>query len=75
MHVLLTHKKGISEKKLTETAAQAGVKVYGMSDFVIGQNKDLFPSTVILGHASLKESEITEGCKRLVNAWKELEGE
>ena len=75
IHVLLTHKKGISEKKLTETAAQAGVKVYGMSDFVIGQNKDLFPSTVILGYASLKESEITEGCKRLVNAWKELEGE
>ena len=75
IHVLLTDKKGISEKKLTETAAQAGVKVYGMSDFVIGQNKDLFPSTVILGYASLKESEITEGCKRLVNAWKELEGE
>ena len=62
-------------KEAAETAAQAGVKVYGMSDFVIGQNKDLFPSTVILGYASLKESEITEGCKRLVNAWKELEGE
>lgn len=46
--MLLTHKKGMPEKKLVETAAKAGVRVYGMSDFVIGEGKNRFPSTVIL---------------------------
>ena len=40
-----------------------------MSDFVIGEDKERFPSTVILGYASLKEEEILEGCKRLIQAW------
>lgn len=57
------------EKKLVETAAKAGVRVYGMSDFVIGEGKNRFPSTVILGYASLKEKEIIQGCRRLVQAW------
>lgn len=69
IHVLLTHKKGMPEKKLVETAAKAGVRVYGMSDFVIGEGKNRFPSTVILGYASLKEKEIIQGCRRLVQAW------
>ncbi len=47
--------KGNAGKKLVETAAKAGVRVYGMSDFVIGEGKNRFPSTVILGYASLKE--------------------
>ena len=57
------------EKKLVEKAAKAGVRVYGMSDFVIGEGKNRFPSTVILGYASLKEKEIIQGCRRLVQAW------
>ena len=69
IHVLLTHKKGLPEKQLVEAAAKAGVRVYGMSDFVIGEDRGHFPSTVILGYASLKESEIIEGCRRLVQAW------
>ncbi len=69
IHVLLTHKKGMPEKQLVETAAKAGVRVYGMSDFVIGEGKNRFPSTVILGYASLKEKEIIQGCRRLVQAW------
>ena len=67
--MLLTHKKGMPEKKLVETAAKAGVRVYGMSDFVIGEGKNSFQSTVILGYASMKEKEIIQGCRRLVQAW------
>lgn len=69
IHVLLTHKKGMTEKQLVEAAARAGVRVYGMSGFVIGDDRNRFPSTVILGYASLKEEEILEGCKRLIQAW------
>ena len=71
IHVLLTHRKGLPEKELIERAAGEGVRVYGMSEAVIGENKDLVPSTVILGYANLKEKEIQEGCIRLVRAWKQ----
>ena len=40
------------EKELIERAAGEGVRVYGMSEAVIGENKDLVPSTVILGYAN-----------------------
>lgn len=70
IHVLLTHKGQMPEKELIERAAGEGVRVYGMSEAVIGENKDLVPSTVILGYANLKEKEIQEGCMRLARAWK-----
>lgn len=70
IHVLLTRRKGMEEEKLVERAAQAGVKVYGMSGSVIGEEKDLVPSTVILGYASLKEEEICKGCRLLNEAWR-----
>ena len=60
----------LPEKELIERAAGEGVRVYGMSEAVIGENKDLVPSTVILGYANLKEKEIQEGCMRLARAWK-----
>jgi len=37
---------------------------------VIGEEKDLVPSTVILGYASLKEEEICKGCRLLNEAWR-----
>lgn len=70
IHVLLTHKGQMPEKELIERAAGEGVRVYGMSEAVIGENKALVPSTVILGYANLKEKEIQEGCIRLARAWK-----
>lgn len=70
IHVLLTHKGKMPEKELIERAAGEGVRVYGMSEAVIGENKDIVPSTVILGYANLKEKEIQEGCMRLARAWK-----
>lgn len=71
IHVLLTHRGRMSEKELIERAASEGVKVYGMSETVIGENKNLVPSTVILGYANLKEEEIRDGCIRLARAWRE----
>ena len=61
--------KGNAGKKLVETAAKAGVRVYGMSDFVIGEGKNRFPSTVILGLCQPERKEIIQGCRRLVQAW------
>ena len=69
IHVLLTHKKANVGKAAGRSCGKGWCAVYGMSDFVIGEDKERFPSTVILGYASLKEEEILEGCKRLIQAW------
>ena len=54
-----------------QRAADAGVKVYGMSDCFIHPEHNRYPSTVMLGYANLKETEIAEGCLRLKKAWME----
>lgn len=71
LHVLLTHRRGIKEAELVKRAADAGVKVYGMSDCFIHPEHNRYPSTVMLGYANLKETEIAEGCLRLKKAWME----
>lgn len=69
LHVLLTHRRGTSEKELVEQASEAGVKVYGLSSCFIHPEHDRYPSTVMLGYASLSEAEIEQGTALLNKAW------
>lgn len=69
LHVLLTYRWGGSERELVEQAAGAGVKVYGMSDCFIHPEKNIYPSTVMLGYARLGEKEIEKGTGLLNRAW------
>ena len=73
LHMLLRHKKGCSEEELVKRAAEAGVKVYGMSDSFIHPEHNCCPSTVMLGYARLDEKQIEKGCSLLYRAWKPLE--
>ena len=69
LHILLTH-RSLGERRLSELAAAAGVKVYGLSSYFIGEpEKGEGSRTVILGYASLTEEEIREGAERLTRAW------
>lgn len=69
IHLLLTHKEGISEEVLIARAKESGVRVYGLSRYVIHPEHNQYPSTVILGYANLTEAMIKEGCRRLKAAW------
>ena len=69
LHVLLTYRWGGSEQQLTEQAATARVKVYGMSDCFIHSEQNIYPSTVMLGYAKLSEAEIEKGARLLDQAW------
>ena len=69
LHVLLTLKKGMAEEKLISLAADRGIRVYGLSDCLIGKPEKQFESTVMLGYASLSESDIQEGTRGLIEAW------
>lgn len=71
LHLLLTAKGEESERELIEAAAAEGVKVYGLSDAMVGVSRKTLngKATVLLGFGGLKEEEIAEGVRRLQRAW------
>lgn len=69
LHVLLTHRRGMSEEELVRRALAQGVKVYGMSGNFIHPEHGRYPSTVMLGYASLTEEKIAAGTELLRKAW------
>jgi len=71
LHVLLTSKKGRTEKWMVERAAQKGVKVYGLSSHFIHEGHNDRPSTVLLGYAKLSVEQIKKGAGLLWEAWQE----
>ena len=70
LHVLMRSKNGRTEKELIERAAGSGIKVYGLSDGYITEEKPE-TNTVLLGYGGLGEEEIKEGMERLKRAWSE----
>ena len=69
IHILLTSQKGESEEELIQKAAEAGVRVYGLSSYFIHPEHNHRPATVVLGYASLSEAQITEGVRLLKECW------
>ena len=68
LHVILTDKKGRTEKNLARAAADADVKVYCMGDFRIEEAADE-PAMLILGYGALTPEEIKEGIAMLKKVW------
>ncbi|WP_245946573.1 PLP-dependent aminotransferase family protein [Paenibacillus cellulosilyticus] len=72
LHLLLSFDPGkdskVSEERLIELAAQAGVRVYPVSKY--WHRQEAAPrSTVMLGFGGLSEQEIAVGIKRLGEVW------
>ena len=72
VHLLMSFAEGVSEKELIQRAEMAGVKVYGLSDYCIGENRR--SATILLGYANLSEDEIREAAEILKEAWKDIPG-
>ncbi len=70
IHILLTARSGETEEALIRKAAEAGVKVYGLSSYFIHPEHNHRPSTVILGYASLNEAQIEAGIRILKECWR-----
>ncbi len=70
LHILLQDRRGRNEEELVGAAAKAGVRVYGLSEFCVGEMAPQWKAdTVALGYASLRMEQIEEGMKRLRDAW------
>lgn len=68
-HLLLTIKDGRTEEELQKKAMQAGVKLYGLSDYYISPEKRQ-EATLLFGYATNKEEELRNGIRLLKKAWK-----
>lgn len=70
LHILLQDKRGRREDELVRAAAETGVRVYGLSEFCVGEMAPQWKGdTIVLGYASLRKEQIEEGMKRLVSVW------
>lgn len=67
LHLLLAAKKDVSEEKLIRTAAERGVKVYGLSGSMVDISNR--KATILLGFGGLENEAIVEGTKLLEQAW------
>ncbi len=73
IHILLTSRRGRSEEELIRLAGEAGVKVYGLSSFLIHPASADGAGTILLGYASLDEGQIRQGAEILCRCWSELD--
>ncbi|MCI8666399.1 MAG: PLP-dependent aminotransferase family protein [Dorea sp.] len=64
VHLLLTFQNGLTETELIQRAAKEDVRVYGLSDYWIGETKEEKP-TILLGYANLTEGQIEEAVEIL----------
>lgn len=77
VHLLVEFTNGMTEREAIERAGAAGVKVYPLSEYEIGNGPEIRErpgqkrqnATVILGYATLSEKELVEAAGRLRKAW------
>lgn len=74
LHILLTAKKGISDKQLIEAAARKGIRLHGLSASLSGEaaENNRYRCTIALGYGALSKEKIFDGIKLLGEALKEI---
>lgn len=68
VHLLLTFHNGRTEEELVALALDRGIRVYGLSEYII-EDKDKKEPTILLGYAMLSEEKIKEACEILCEIW------
>ncbi|MEG6533855.1 MocR-like pyridoxine biosynthesis transcription factor PdxR [Caldifermentibacillus hisashii] len=68
LHLLIEVKNGDNEETLIEKAKSSGVKIYPTAKYWMNQNQAKDP-LLLVGFGGLSETEITEGIRRLSEAW------
>ena len=69
LHILLNVQNGMNEAQLIQSAAQQGVKVYGLSEYYVDTAETCPPATVILGYAGISSEQLPKAVNALEHAW------
>lgn len=76
VHLLLHFRDGRAEEELIRLAEEKGVKVYGLSGYYVGGEKDgagesqQEETVILLGYANMNEQKIKEAVSLLSEAWR-----
>lgn len=68
LHLLVKFCNGLTEKEAVYRAKSVGIKVYGVSEYLI-QKAEKKENMVLLGYAVMEEEEIEEAMKLLKKVW------
>ena len=71
LHVVLRFVNGLTEKEAIIRAENAGVRVYGISEYDTSGLEGEKSDRVILGYASMSEKQMEEGMRRLQEIWRQ----
>ena len=69
LHLILKVDNGMSEKELVESAERVDIRVYGLSEYCISNQKYIGDNMVVLGYSGLLPDEITQAVELLNKAW------
>lgn len=74
LHVLLTAKRGVSDKQLIDAAAKKGIRLHGLSASLLGEAaaSDKYRSTIALGYGALSKEKIFSGIRLLGEAFEDV---
>jgi len=68
LHLVLAARNDAAEEKLVREGEKRGVKVYGVSECLIAES--CRRATILLGFGGMTAQQITEGARRLQEAWR-----
>ncbi len=70
LHILMKSKIGRAESDLIKQAYSTGVKVQGISEYLIGKEiPSKWQGTILIGYAGLSKKEIGNGIEQLKKVW------
>lgn len=69
MHILLTIHTTKKEEELILLAKQAGIRVYGLQDYITGSKDITLEPKIVLGFGGINNDDIHSSITRLINAW------
>lgn len=69
LHLILKVNNGMKESELVESAEMEGIRVYGLSEYCISDEKYVPDNMVILGYSGLLSEEIIKAVEILNKVW------
>ncbi len=69
VHLMLRMENGMGEEEARRRAAEKGVKVYGLSEFIRPDSRALCKPALFLGYAGMDGGEIEQAVELLARAW------
>ena len=69
IHLLIHFRNGLSEQEAVKRAKEVGIRVYGLSEFMVNGQVPPEEATILLGYATLDEKDLQQALQCLEEIW------